>query len=68
VGYINAYITVLRSFGSLGAVSASFSTLDGTAVAGVKYIPTNGVVAFGDGETTPRPSPFKSATPPRVRD
>jgi uncharacterized delta-60 repeat protein len=54
VGYTNAYITVLRSFGSLGAVSATFSTLDGTAAAGVKYVPTNGVVAFGDGETTPK--------------
>ncbi|MGA2852646.1 MAG: Calx-beta domain-containing protein [Verrucomicrobiota bacterium] len=54
VGYTNAYITVLRSFGSLGAVSATFSTLDGTAAAGVKYVSTNGVVAFGDGETTPK--------------
>ena len=54
VGYTNAYITVLRSFGSLGAVSAAFGTFDGTAVAGVKYVPTNGVVTFGDGETTPK--------------
>jgi uncharacterized delta-60 repeat protein len=54
VGYTNAYITVLRSFGSLGAISAAFRTLDGTAVSGFKYIATNGVVAFGDGETIPK--------------
>jgi uncharacterized delta-60 repeat protein len=54
VGYTNAYITVVRVNGSLGAVSASFSTMDGTAVAGTKYIATNGVVNFGDGETTPK--------------
>jgi hypothetical protein len=34
-------------------------------LAGAKYIATNGVVSFGDGETVPRPSPFKSSTPPR---
>jgi len=54
VGYTNAYITVVRNFGSLGAVSASFSTMDGTAMAGAKYVATNGTVSFGDGETTPK--------------
>jgi uncharacterized delta-60 repeat protein len=54
VGYTNAYITVLRNYGSLGAVSASFTTMDGTALSGAKYIATNGVVSFGDGETTPK--------------
>ena len=54
VGYTNAYISVVRAFGSAGAVSAGFYTMDGTAVAGAKYIPTNGVVTFGDGETTPK--------------
>jgi hypothetical protein len=54
VGYTNAYITVLRVNGSLGTVSASYSTADGTALAGVKYIPTNGVVNYGDGETGPK--------------
>jgi len=50
-GYTNAIITVVRTNGSAGTVSVSFNTLDGSAVSGVKYIATNGVVSFGDGET-----------------
>ena len=54
VGYTNAYITVLRTMARSARFRPRSSTLDGTAVAGVKYIPTNGVVTFGDGETTPK--------------
>jgi hypothetical protein len=42
VGYTNAYITVIRTNGSSGIVSVAFSTHDGTAVSGAKYIATNG--------------------------
>ncbi len=52
VGYTNAYITVTRVNGSAGTVSVGFYTADGTAQAGVKYLGTNGVLTFGDGETS----------------
>ncbi len=44
-------ITVRRIIGSSNDVSVAFSTSDGTAVAGVNYLPTNGVIHFGPGET-----------------
>ena len=50
-GYTNAIITVVRTNGSAGTVTVGFSTLDGTAVAGVKYVATNGILSFGEGET-----------------
>lgn len=50
-GYTNAYITVVRSFGSAGTITVNFSTVDGTALAGTKYVSTNGTLTFGDGET-----------------
>ena len=52
VGYTNAYITVIRTNGSSGTVSVAFSTRDGTALAGTKYLSTNGVLTFGDGESS----------------
>jgi Calx-beta domain len=52
VGYTNAYITVLRTSGSAGTVSVTYRTQDGTAQAGLKYLGTNGVLTFGDGETS----------------
>ena len=52
VGFTNAYITVVRSYGSSGSVSVQFKTADGTALSGSKYITTNGVLSFGAGETT----------------
>jgi len=51
VGYTNVVITVVRTNGSAGTVSAGFNTLDGTALSGIKYVSTNGVMSFGDGET-----------------
>jgi uncharacterized delta-60 repeat protein len=52
VGYTNAYITVIRTNGSSGTISVGFQTFDGTAQAGVKYLSTNGVLTFGDGESS----------------
>ena len=47
-----ATITVLRTNGSSGITSVRFSTLNGgTGVVGVNYFPTNGVLAFAEGET-----------------
>ncbi len=51
-GFTNATITVVRNNGTYGVISAYYSTLDGTAVAGVKYAPTNGTVTLGDGVTS----------------
>ena len=51
IGYTNAYITVVRSYGSSGTISVQFKTVEGTALAGAKYITTNGVLSFGAGET-----------------
>ena len=48
---INAYLTVVRTNGFSGTVSASYATAGGTAVPGVDYVPTNGTVTFGDGVT-----------------
>ena len=42
-------VTVVRTNGSSGTVSVNYSTMDGTAVYGQKYIPTNGSLTFYDG-------------------
>jgi uncharacterized delta-60 repeat protein len=47
-----ATMTVLRTNGSTGPVSARFFTADGTAKAGLDYIPTNGFVNFSEGQTS----------------
>jgi uncharacterized delta-60 repeat protein len=47
-------ITVTRTGGSVGAVTATISTSDGTAVAGEDYTAMNSSVFFADGDTTPR--------------
>ena len=49
-GYTNALITVVRTNGASGIVSVNYATSDGTAVAGVKYVATAGVLTYGDGE------------------
>ncbi len=46
-----AQFTILRTGGSEGAVSVDFSTADGTAVADLDYVPTEGTLEFADGET-----------------
>ncbi len=43
-------ITVTRSGGSTGPVTADFATANGTAVAGVDYLPTNGTLSFANGQ------------------
>src|ERR1039457_4831945 len=52
VGYTNAYITVIRVNGSSGTVSVGFQTQNGAAQAGIKYVFTNGVLTFADGESS----------------
>ena len=46
-----ALFTVTRGGGSEGAVSVDFSTSDGTAIADLDYVPTEGTLAFAEGET-----------------
>src|SRR3989442_4781854 len=48
----NAVITVIRSGGSKGTLSANYSTADGTATAGSDYTAVSGTLVFGDGETS----------------
>jgi hypothetical protein len=48
----NALIEVQRLGRGQGTVSVAYSTLDGTAIAGVDYIGVNGVLVFASGETT----------------
>jgi len=47
-----AVITVFRSPGGSGSASVHFSTSDGTAIQGVDYIATNGLLVFAEGEST----------------
>ncbi|MCX6923491.1 MAG: hypothetical protein NT154_09830, partial [Verrucomicrobia bacterium] len=48
----NAYLNVLRTNGVTGAVTVNYFTRDGTAIAGLKYLATNGTLVFADGETS----------------
>jgi autotransporter-associated beta strand protein len=45
-----ARLVVIRTGGSDGAVSVNYTTADGTAAAGVHYVPRAGTVTFGPGE------------------
>src|SRR5207247_2269650 len=45
-----AIITVIRTGGSNGVVTADFATANGTAVAGQDFVATNGTLVFGDTE------------------
>jgi uncharacterized delta-60 repeat protein len=47
-------ITVTRTGGSSGSVTATFATSDGTAVGGTDYTPVKATVFFGDGEAGQR--------------
>jgi len=47
----SAAITVVRTNGYSGAVSVSYSTRAGSAVAGSDYVATNGNLSFAEGET-----------------
>ncbi len=47
-----ATITVLRTGSALGTATLNIATADGTALANINYIPTNGTVSFAQGQTT----------------
>ncbi|MEO5881965.1 MAG: Calx-beta domain-containing protein, partial [Caldimonas sp.] len=47
-------VMVTRTGGSVGAVTATIATSNGTAVAGTDYQPVLTTVYFGDGDTSPR--------------
>jgi uncharacterized repeat protein (TIGR01451 family)/uncharacterized delta-60 repeat protein len=58
----SAVITVNRTNGHSGIVSVRFGTTNGTALAGVHYVATNGSLVFADGEMS------KSFTIPIIND
>jgi Zn-dependent protease len=45
-------VQVSRLEGSKGNVTVEYQTVDGSAMAGINYVPMNGVLAFTDGETS----------------
>jgi Calx-beta domain/ZU5 domain len=47
-------IKIIRTGGSRGAVTATFTTSDGTAIAGTNYTPVNVSVFFADGDSEER--------------
>lgn len=47
-------VKITRTGGSRGAVTATFSTSDGTAIAGINYTPVNVSVFFADGDSEAR--------------
>ena len=47
-------VIVTRTGGTTGAVTATVSTSDGTAVAGTDYTAVNASVFFADGDDVPR--------------
>lgn len=51
-GYVTTLVTVLRTNGTTGNIAVNYSTVDGTAVHGVKYVATNGVLSFGGGQSS----------------
>ncbi len=47
----NAYVTVMRTNGSVGSVSVNYATVPGTALPGINYNSVSGSLTFGAGET-----------------
>ena len=47
-----ALVGVSRTEGTRGAISVACSTTDGTAVAGVDYVPVSGVLQWADGDAS----------------
>jgi uncharacterized delta-60 repeat protein len=47
----NAYLTLVRTNGSSGSVSVTYTAVPGTAQLGVNYNATTGTITFGNGET-----------------
>lgn len=51
-GATNAVITVIRTNGSTGAVAVTLTTSNGTATAGLNYMPINATLNFADGQSS----------------
>jgi uncharacterized delta-60 repeat protein len=51
---VRPIVAVTRTGGSRGAVTATFTTSDGTATGGQDYTPVNNTVFFADGDSEPR--------------
>jgi len=49
-----AIVTVERIGGTVGAASASYTTVNGTALAGADYSTTTGTLSWADGDGTPQ--------------
>jgi uncharacterized repeat protein (TIGR01451 family)/uncharacterized delta-60 repeat protein len=45
-------ISVIRSGSTVGQISVTFSTSDTNGIAGIRYVPTNGVMVFADGQNS----------------
>jgi uncharacterized delta-60 repeat protein len=45
-----AWVVVSRTAGSTGAISVSYATVSGTAVAGSDFVATNGTLSWADGD------------------
>lgn len=52
VGYETVLVTVVRTNGATGTISVNYNTVNGTAVSGVKYVATNGVLNFAGGQSS----------------
>ncbi len=48
----NAYLNVLRTNGVTGVVTVDYFTQNGTALAGLKYVATNGTLIFAENDTS----------------
>jgi uncharacterized delta-60 repeat protein/uncharacterized repeat protein (TIGR01451 family) len=44
-------LNVIRTNGHTGVVTVNYATVPGTALPGIKYVNTNGILTFADGET-----------------
>ncbi len=49
-----AALEVSRTDGSTGPVTVDYATADGTAQAGVDYMPPTGTLSWEDGDTAPK--------------
>ncbi|MBX9580353.1 MAG: DUF4394 domain-containing protein [Gemmataceae bacterium] len=60
-------VTVTRTGGTANAETVNFATADGTAVAGVDYLPTSGTITFNPGETSRTVTLLVPGVPPAGR-
>jgi hypothetical protein len=47
-------VTVVRTGGAKGAVGVSYASAPGTAASGADFVPANGILAWADGEASPK--------------